>query len=153
MATTDDQGRFLGNDEILWVSASEPTGGSETDTAQYTKVGLLVSNPFSGDAEEITATDKVTSRFSSSLAGSAGYTIEVEANRPAVVDSGQEIIRDAWLNGTNVYWLITTDTSTEEAKYGQASVTSYGEPSPTDDHATATSTLSGQGAPTFTTLA
>lgn len=142
---------MLGNEEILYVTDSDPAAGP-TDPTNYTKVGLLVSNPFSGDAEEIEAVDKVSSRFSSSLAGTAGYSIEVEANRPAVVDAGQKLLRDAWTGGTNLWWLISTNTTGDEAKHGEAAVTSYGEPSPTDDHATVTATLSGQGAPTFVTL-
>ena len=143
----DATGRFLGNDEILYVSDTQPA--TATDPSGYTKVGLLTNNPFSGDAEEITAADKEASGFTSSLSGTRSYSVDVEANRKHDDDAGQAIFRDAWLNGGTIYWLITTNVAGDMAKHGAASVTSYGEDSGNDSYATCSGTLSGQGAPTF----
>lgn len=143
----DDQGRHLGNDQLLYVSASEPTDGA--DETDYTLVGLLISNNFNGEGNVIRAADKVVSGFTSGLTGTRSYTLDVEAHRKNVADTGQAIIRDAWTDGDNLFWLITTGVQGDTCVFGQAAVGSYSEPNPTDEYVTMTSTLEGQGAPTW----
>lgn len=143
--------RFTGNEEFLYVKAgTAPT--TATNPAQYTKVGFLLSNPFAGTSERVEVTDKdSTGAFSSSLAGRSSYTVDVEAHRKVAAggDAGQNIIRDAWVNKTNVWWLITTGATGATLKHGVAAVTDYGETSTEGEFATTTATLAGQGAPTF----
>lgn len=150
MATpADNSGRYNAKHELVYVASSQPTVPRDPTDAAYKAAGLLINNPFDGTADGITASDKSTSGFSSTVATTRGYTVQLTGYRDIDGDDGQEIIRDAWVAGSNVYWLRATTTVGEPCVYGQASVTAYGEPSDNDDFAQYTATLSGQGAPTF----
>jgi predicted secreted protein len=146
----DADGRFTGEEELLYVSATEPEDAE--DIADYVLVGFLTNNPFDGSSDEVTLADKSSGGWRSSLATTSGYTIAVEGHRILTGDAGQKLIRSAWLNKTGLYWLITTNVATHEAKHGRASVTAYAEDSPNSDGATMSATLSGQGTPTFFTV-
>lgn len=146
-ASADADGRFNAKDELLYWSDTAPE--TLTDESLYTLVGLLTNNPFAGQSNELVAADKDASGFVSKIAGSRSYSVNVEANRPAVADAGQKKIRDAWANGTRGWWLITTGVTGDECKHGIASVTAYGEDSSNDDFAKMSATLSGQGEPVF----
>lgn len=149
----DDQGRHLGNDQLLYVATTAPTDGSDETDPAYELVGLLVSNNFNGEGDIIRAADKAVSGFTSGLIGTRSYSLDVEAHRKNVADTGQAIVRDAWLNGTTtIYWLVTTGVDFDTCVYGTAAVGSYGENNPTNDYATMTATLEGQGAPTYDTV-
>ena len=148
----DAQGRHLGNDVLLYVATTAPTTAADETDANYDLVGLLISNDINGEGNVITAADKVASGFTSGLVGTRSYSIDVEAHRKNVEDTGQAIVRDAWVAGTStIYWLITTATTGDTVAHGQAAVTAYSESNPTDEYATMTATLTGQGAPTYTT--
>jgi hypothetical protein len=144
----DSEGRFLGNDELLYIKTGTAPTTPLADT-EYTEFGLVVNNPFAGQAEVIRAADKGASRFSGAVPGTASYNIQAEGHRKNVADAGHEIVRDAWLNGTKVWWLISTGVTGEEAKYGGGYVTAYGETSGTNEHVRITATIEGDGAPTF----
>jgi predicted secreted protein len=143
----DASGRFLGNDELLYVSASAPS--DSRDETDYTAVGLVQTNDLEGTSETIIASDKSVSGFNSSIAGTAGYSINVTGYRKNTEDAGVKILRQAWMGQTNVYWFIGTTTAGDKIKYGQAAVTNWSEPSPTNEFATFSCTLAGQGAPTY----
>lgn len=145
----DALGRHLGNDVLAYVATTKPTNQEDDTDASYKLVGLLVSNDFNGEGNVLTAADKAVSGFTSSLTGTRSYTLEIQAHRKNVADDGHKILRDAWVGGTNVYWLFTTGNTGDECTYGEATVSAYNMSSPTDDFATVTATLNGQGAPTF----
>lgn len=146
MATAE--GMFLGNEELLFVADGD-SPANPLDEAGYTPVSILISNGFDGTSETIRAANKAVSRFQAAEAGSAGYTITVEGNRKVIADEGMKILRDAWLAGTQVAWLISTARAGEEAKYGVGKVTAYSEPSGTNEFTTFTATIEGDGPPTF----
>src|SRR5690606_1210818 len=97
----DSQGRHLGNDQLLYVATTEPTVKNDETDAAYKLVGLLISNDFNGEGNVITAADKAASGFTSGLVGTRSYTLEVEAHRKNVEDTGQAMVRDAWVDGTD----------------------------------------------------
>ena len=146
----DAQGRFNAKDELLYVSDSEPTAAD--DPNDYTLVGLLTDNPFAGTAEEIVASDKEASGFTSSFAGSRSYTVDLEANRKNTGDAGQVLVETAFRDGTNLFWLITTGESGDEYRAGAASVTAFSTSSANDEIASMSATLSGQGTYTIDNL-
>lgn len=147
----DTQGRHLGDAELFYVKLGAPPA-NPLDPAGYTKVGLVKSNPFSGQRATVDAVDKDSADFVSKLAGDGSYTISIETNRKLVPDAGQLILRDAFVSGAAVSFLITSNVEDEEAVYGTAIVEKYDRPSARGEVSTNSFSLAGQGAPTFATI-
>ena len=148
----DSQGRHLGNDVLLYWADTAPTDAADDTDAAYDLVGLAITNDFNGEGNVITAADKAASGWTSGLSGSRSYSLSVEAHRKNVEDTGQAAIRDAFKDGNSGYWLMTTGVTGDTCVHGQGVPTSYSESNPTDEYATMSSTISGDGAPTWTTV-
>lgn len=144
----DSQGRFRGNDELLYVTTGTAPA-TLTDPSLYDQVGLLQSNDFESSKEEIRASDKAVSGYRGVLLGNGEYNVPFSATRKNDGDTGQTTLRDAHLNDTKVYWLITTNVSGDQCKHGEGYVPEYSEPSPTNEYSTCSGRIAGDGAPTF----
>lgn len=146
MSDTKDNAR----NELLYVSASEPAGESAKRLpSSYTRVGMVTSDNLSLSRNMIGADDKDSGEGTTVIPGRSSGQIQVQGNRPKDGNAGQTIIRDAFQNGTLLYFLKSDNTIGDEAVHGTGYVESYERGSDDEAVRSFTATLNVQGTPTF----
>lgn len=138
-----------GKEYLLYVaSATEPSLPDEI--TNYTKVGLLRSVSFSDTSERLTSSNKDNGSRTVTLPGDQSYTISGEVEWGHDDDAGQEIIWDAVQTTTAanklVFWLITTDVTSDIQLRGSAYATSWELTLSNNEIASASFEMAGNGA-------
>ena len=144
-----------GKEYLLYVnSATEPATPDEI--ANYTLVGSLQSVTFTDASERITSSNKDNGSRVTTLPGDQSYTISGVVEWEHDTDAGQDILWDA-VNTTTaanklVYWLITTDVTSDIQIRGSAYAVNWELALPNNEVATASFELAGNGAYTKETV-
>lgn len=150
MADNKDNAR----NELTYVSITPPASGAAARlSTNYTKVGLVISDNLALSRNMISADDKDAGEFTNVIPGRTSGTIALQANRAKDGNAGWTILRDAFYNGTLLYFLKTDNIIGDEAVYGTAYVESYEENSDDEAVRTVNASLVIQGVVTFFTIA
>lgn len=140
--------------ELTYVTASEPaTEGAKRLPSNYTRAGLVISDNLSLSRNMIPANDKDSGEGQTDVVGRAAGQVQIQGNRLPEGDAGQKIVRDAWKNGTLLYFLKSDNTIGSEGVHSNAYVENYEEGSDDESPRTYTATLKVQDIPTFFTIA
>lgn len=138
----------VGKDYKFYANASsEPATPDEI--ANYTLVGLIDDYEFAIDADRIPVTHKATSGFRTNLPGPQGYTITISGTYAKDGNAGALILEAAAkatsASGKLVYWLNTTNVTSDYQKRGSGYVVAYSETHPSTDISRWTCTIEGNG--------
>jgi len=149
MADTKDNAR----NENFYVSTTDP--GTETARrlpSNYTKVGLLTSNPLSLSRNMINADDKDSGDGTTEEYGRISGNVSISGNRAKDGNAGAMIVRDAHMAKTTLYFLQSDNTIGDQASHGVCKVSTYNEGSDDESIRKMDATLNIQGVPVFFTI-
>jgi len=102
----DAQGRFPGQNDLLYIADTTPTTPTDPNGADYELVGLLRENPLRLEANTIQARDKTSSDWTQSVIVSKGGTLTARVYAKAGTDGGQDQLFDSYNSKTAKYFLI-----------------------------------------------
>jgi hypothetical protein len=137
-----------GKEYLLYVnSASEPATPDEI--TNYTLVGSLQDVTFTDTSEQLTSNNKDNGSRVTTLPGNQSYTITGVVEWEHDDDAGQDTIWDAVKTTTSanklLYWLITTDVTSDLQIRGSAYAVNWELGLPNNEIATASFELAGNG--------
>ena len=149
MPDTKDNAR----NELFYVTTSQPEDESALRLpSNYTKVGLVTSNPLNLSRNMINADDKDSGDGTTEEYGRLSGTVSVSGNRAKDGNAGAKMVRDALIDKTTLYFLQSDNTIGDEAAHGTVKVSTYNEGSDDESIRKMDATLNIQGVPTFFTI-
>lgn len=136
--------------ELSYISTSEPASVSASRLpTSYTRIGAVISDTLAGSRNMIPADDKDSGEGTTVIPGRSSGSIQIQGNRAKDGNAGQIIVRDAWRNGTRVYWLKSDNVIGDVAVYGEGYVENYEEGSEDESVRSYTATINVQGLPNW----
>lgn len=137
-----------GKEYLLYANATtEPTDPDEI--TNYTLVGSLQDVTFTDTSEQLQSNNKDNGARGATLPGNQNYSISGVVEWEHDTDAGQDILWDAVKTTTVanklIYWLITTNVTSDIQIRGNAYATNWELGLPNNEIATASFELAGNG--------
>jgi len=138
----------VGKDYLFYVNATtEPATPDEI--TNYTLVGLVRNVNFTDSGESIQSSNKDNGSRTTTFAGNQSYNLAVDGEWGHDDDAGQDAIWDGVKTTTSankvLYWLLTSDTTSDIQIRGSARALEFSLDTPNDDIMTFSASLEGIG--------